>query len=82
MPNIVYVVVIDDRHVEPKPQVFSTPDAAISYASQFAASSAAACGEQLAEERVEHFLYYAVYSGDEGDSVWVVEKTVDQPDKL
>lgn len=68
----VYVAMIDDRHTDTEPYVFTTPDAAIAYA-QGAASDGAHDDADIEEETIVGWLYYARYS-DEGDSVWVIEK--------
>ena len=76
----VYVAMIDDRHGDPEPFLFSSPDQAIAYA------RAQAMEYNHHEEGFkEHdpppvgWLYYATYS-TEGDSVWVLSKTVDDPE--
>ena len=71
----VYVVMIQDRHVDPEPFVFSTAEAAIAYARQQALVCASS-PDEIEEQPIGGWLYYARYSG-EGDSVWVVEKRLD-----
>jgi len=74
----VYVAMINDRHCDPEPYVFSTAEAAIGYARSTAMEYARSHGDF--EEHISPppggWLYYATYSV-EGDSVWVVEKEVD-----
>jgi len=68
----VYVVMIQDRHADPEPYVFSTAEAAIAYARQHALEYASS-PDDVEEEPVDGWLYHARYSG-ESDSVWVIEK--------
>lgn len=64
---------INDRHSDIEPYVFSTPEAAI----EFARNTAHELGSGEVEEReVRGWLYYATYRGDE-NSVWVIKKTLD-----
>lgn len=77
MSQKLYVVMINDRHTDPEPYVFSTPEAAIDYA-RSEAHEYARTPEGVEEEPIEGWLYYARYSG-EGDSVWVIAKTLDDP---
>jgi hypothetical protein len=74
----VYVAMINDRHADPEPKVFSTAEAAINYARSWAQDHALHPSD-FAESDVEDWLYYASYSASEGDSVWVVERTIDAP---
>jgi len=73
---IVYVVVINDRHCDPQAYVWSTAALAISYAKKQAASLAHR-PEDISEEEIDGWLWYATY-GVEGDSVWVVERVLDE----
>lgn len=73
----VYVAMICDRHTDPEPYVFTTAQAAIDYA-RVEAEANAHRPEYVEESAVDGWLYHATYSV-EGDSVWVLEKTVDQP---
>lgn len=76
-PLTVYVAMICDRHTDPEPYVFTTAEAAIDYAR----SCAVACArepEDVEESAIDGWLYHATYS-EEGDSVWVIAKTLDQP---
>jgi len=73
----IYIAVINDRHTDTEPYPFSTAEAAIGYARK-CAHEYARDAEDVEEEPLEGWLYYATYSG-EGDSVWVVEKELDQP---
>jgi hypothetical protein len=70
----VYVVMICDRHCDPEPYVFETPEDAIAYARSEAVEGARV-PENIVEEHIPAWLYYARYS-PEGDSVWVIEKDV------
>jgi hypothetical protein len=66
----VYVVMMDDRHADPEPEVFTDQDAAIAYARKFAEGN----GREVDEhEPPPGWLYYATYSV-ESDSVWVLTK--------
>ncbi len=73
-----YVVMVNDRHTDPEPNVFSDPSAAVEYARATAKASARR-DEDFEETPVAGWLYHATYSV-EGDSVWVVEKELDAPD--
>jgi cell division protein YceG involved in septum cleavage len=72
----VYVTMIEDRHSDPEPYVFSTAEAAIAYA-RACAREYAHSPDDVQETNVEGWLYSATYSV-EGDSVRVVEKTIDE----
>lgn len=73
-----YVAMICDRHTDPEPYVFSTAEAAIAYARD-KATEYARDPDDLDEPQVpDGWLYYATYSGED-DSVWVIEKVLDQP---
>jgi hypothetical protein len=74
----VYVAMINDRHADPEAHVFSTAEAAIDYARTWAQDNALRPSD-FSESDVEDLLYYASYSATEGDSVWVVERTIDAP---
>ena len=78
----VYVAMIADRHTDPEPEVFSTAEAAIGYARDFALAEStygSRTGEHYEERPVEGWLFQATYTC-EGDSVWVVEKELDLPE--
>jgi hypothetical protein len=68
----VYVAMICDRHADPEPYVFTDAETAIAYAKR-EATEGARTPENIVEEPIQGWLYYARYS-PEGDSVWVVEK--------
>ena len=70
----VYVAMICDRHSDPEPYVFETAVDAIAYA-RSEALEGARTPENVVEEQIDAWLYYARYS-PEGDSVWVLEKDV------
>ncbi len=70
----VYVAMINDRHAEPEPVVFSTPEAAIDYARTWARNHDH--HGDFEESEVRGWLYHATYSV-ESDSVWVLERQVD-----
>ena len=68
----VYVAMINDRHTDPTPYVFSTPAAAIECARGYAEEAAARHGGcQVEEESVADWLYYARFC-TEGDDVWLL----------
>lgn len=72
MPNQrVYVVMVNDRHTDPEPFVFSTEDAAVAFARETAR-------DWLVEllGAAEGWLYYAKHP-TESDEVWVVAKMLD-----
>lgn len=73
----VYVAMVNDRHIDSEPYVFTTAEAAIAYARAAAHENAHARAD-VEEQAVDGWLYYANYS-PEDDSVWVVEKEVDAP---
>jgi hypothetical protein len=72
---LVYVVIVNDRHDDPQPHLFSTPDAALEFA-RTEALRLARTEEHIDEEAVDGWLYSA-QCGNEGDSVWVIEKELD-----
>ena len=72
----VYIVMIEDRHTDPQAYVFSTAERAIAYAKR-AAEENATDPEDIEEQAVKDWLYYAVYSV-EGDSVWVIARVLDE----
>lgn len=71
----IYVAMINDRHTDPEPYMFSTAEAAIEYARR-CAHEYAHQPEDVEEDEIGGWLYYASYSG-ESDSVWVIEKELD-----
>lgn len=71
---LVYVVMVNDRHDDPQPHVFTTAEAAITFARNFATERAGHNPDAFAERKPNgDELYYAVYSV-ENDCVWVVER--------
>lgn len=70
----VYVAMVNDRHTDPEPHVFTTAQAAIDYARATAHQNARP-GLPV-EYDIDAWLYHASYS-TEGDSVWVLETTMD-----
>ncbi len=70
-----YIAMIADRHSDPEPYPFTTPEAAIAFARREAEQLT---NTEVVEEPVAGWLYHATYSG-EGDSVWVVERELDAP---
>jgi hypothetical protein len=78
-----YVAMISDRHSDPEPYVFSTPEAAIEYARDQARELSRhghVKEAELTNTMVrEGWLFHAWYSG-EGDDVWVVTRTLDDPE--
>jgi hypothetical protein len=75
VPPRLYVAMVADRHTDPEPYVFSTPEAAIGFAREWARDGARR-EEDFQEEPIDGWLYYARYSVED-DSVWVVEKGLD-----
>jgi hypothetical protein len=73
-----YIAMVNDRHIDPEPYVFSTAQDAIDFARRCARSYAYDPDEIEEHEPQGNWLYSATYSV-EGDSVWVVEKTLDAP---
>lgn len=80
-PMKIYIVIIEDRHVDVEVEPFSTAELAIEYAKE---ARGANCrhpedieeGEITQDMRDEGWLYHSTYSS-EGDSVRVVERTLD-----
>lgn len=72
-----YVAMIADRHADPEPYVFSTPEAAIEYA-RTKAHEYARDAADVEESNIPTWLYHASYS-PESDAVWVLEKELDTP---
>jgi hypothetical protein len=70
----VYVVMVNDRHRDPEPYVFSTEEEALAYARETAR-------DWLVEYLGGHdgWLYYAQHPS-ENDNVWVVAKSLDDPE--
>ena len=73
----IYIAMVHDRHADPEPFPFSTPEAAITFASK-RARELCLDGERFEEHPVFNWLYSATYSA-EGDAVWVEEKELDNP---
>lgn len=71
----VYVVMVNDRHTEPEPFLFSTVVAAIQFARD-TAHEWAADPEDIEESDINGWHYHVTYSC-EGDSIWVIEKSID-----
>lgn len=70
----VYVALIEDRHADPEPVVFSTPELAVEYARGWAQEHASRFGGY--EERpIDGWLFHASYS-PESDRVSVRERSV------
>ena len=76
---IVYVARVNDRHADPEPYVFTTPDAAIGFARSAALAYAHEAAYVEEGPPPEGWLYHATYSV-EGDSVWVLAKALDAGD--
>ena len=74
-----YIVVVEDSHIDTEVSVFDTPDAAISFARQLAKDSWD-CEESYREFDTEGWLFHANYSFEDG-CVWVAEKTLNQPEE-
>lgn len=75
----VYVAIVNDRHVDPDPWVFSTAARAVDFARTWFQDHVhpdVVDDEDVGEQEMDGWLYYASYSV-EGDAVWVVEKVVD-----
>ena len=74
----IFVVMVNDRHCDPEPYLFGTAEAAIGYARTAATEYARTPGD-VEETPVNGWLFHARYSA-EGDSVWVLEKELDDLD--
>lgn len=78
-----YVVVVNDRHSDPTPFVFTEPERAIEEARQlfeerFDPEDAA--DDELGEQDPgDDWLYYAKWSHEGDDDVWVIERKLDAP---
>jgi hypothetical protein len=66
----IYVVMVCDRHLDPDPCLFSTEDDALAFARETARAWL------IERPTPKPWLYLATHES-EGDSVWVIEKTVD-----
>lgn len=75
--STVYVAMINDRHTDPAGYVFSTPEKAIDFARGYA-QNVVHDGCEIEEDPIEGWLYHATYC-IEGDSVWVLERVIDEP---
>ena len=77
----VFVTILNDRHANPEPFVFSQKESAIKFAREQARDSARSPGDFW--EATEHhewfkrsgWVYYAAWS--EEDNIWVTEKEVE-----
>lgn len=68
-----YVAIVNERHSDTEPYLFITAEAAIAFARKEAAEYART-PEDVEESDIKGWLYYATW-GNEGDCVWVIEKT-------
>jgi hypothetical protein len=66
----VFVTMVDDTHTDPTAYVFTTPEAAVTYA-KTVCREWARNAEDVEEEPIEGWLYYARYSPE--SSVWTLE---------
>jgi hypothetical protein len=73
---MIYVVIIDDTHADTDVELHSTAEAAIDSAKAVAREGAGIYVDDIEEETIEGYLYYARYSPD--SKVWVVEKELDE----
>lgn len=71
----IYIAIVEDRHTDTEVYPFSTPEAAIQFAWSEAEKNARRM-EDIEEETIDGWLYYACYS-TEGDCVRVVAKDLD-----
>jgi len=71
----IYVVIVEDRHIQPFSLVFSTAEKAITAAKELV-KDLATYPNDITEENVDGWLYYCEYS-IEGDSVWVQKQSLD-----
>ena len=71
---IVYVAMDLDRHYDPTPVVFSTPEAAVAWA-RTEVHDRAQRPDDVEEYEIAGHLYSGCYSS-EGDSIFVIEKEV------
>jgi formylmethanofuran dehydrogenase subunit E-like metal-binding protein len=69
-----FVVMVNDRHCDPEPELFTTAGQAIAYA-RSEAEQYARTPEDVDETPIEGWLYHASW-GPESDSIWVLAKTV------
>lgn len=74
MSKTLYVVMVNDRHCEPEPELFTTAEQAIAYA-RSEAEQYARTPDDIDETPIRGWLYHASW-GAEGDSIWVIAKTV------
>lgn len=74
----IYVAMVNDRHDDPEPFLFTTAQAAVDFARKYATDSVKR-PEDFEETHVglpSDWLYSATFSV-EGDSVWVLKKATD-----
>jgi len=72
----IYITMVHNRHGEPQPYAFSTPEAAIAYARTVAEAYMRDGAEVETYRDARGYDTYSI----EGDSVWVLEKTLDDPE--
>lgn len=72
----VFVVMVNDRHSDPEPFVFTTEEDAVDFA-RARAREYAYDQSDIDESPADGWLYRATYSV-EGDSVWVISKGIDE----
>jgi hypothetical protein len=77
MSKKVYVVLWDDTHSETTAHPFSTAEKAIEYARKSVAS-VVSHPDDIEEETIPNFLYFARYSSE--SSIWVIETELDDGD--
>jgi len=70
----IYIVMVNDRHTDPEPYLFSTREAAMDLAQR------EAVGWLVVQEPApDGWLFFATHE-TEDDSVWVIVRTVDDPE--
>lgn len=75
MNQSVYVVMINDRHTDPEPEVFLNRDEAIEFAQKYVREYGRPGDVEVHDPPPMGWLFYGTYSV-EADCVWVLEKTL------
>lgn len=76
---IVYVAVVEDRHADPDPQVFTDREAAIAWALKEATESARGGPEDVEVLNLPQYYEFYVSYSPESDCAWVVKRELDDP---
>lgn len=75
----IWILIIEDRHIEPDARPYSRMDLAIEAARQWASDLPNVTDVELDEDMIRDGWVYCLEYGTEGDSVRVVERELDGP---